>query len=320
MENETWYDVFLNTLYKKFSKKSQLTKELMDLLNLEREAVYRRLRKEVVFTSDEVVKIVTMFGISLDEIAGLNAEQFSFQMRQMDYVNPSKEEQVFLKFVIKSIRNLKNFPDAEIMEICNRFPRIIIAGFEQLNKFHLFKWKYLYGNENETKPLSETVVAPEQKQIVADYNDAIRFFPTTNLIWDKRIFENLINDISYFYSIYLITKAEKELLKKELYAFLDYWLEVAKKGYYPETQNKVNIFISHLNIETNYSYTVSPEADICFVSVFEKLEIFSLHTEMVKNFIAWMQWKKRTSTQISEVDEKSRIEFFTKQRQLVDEL
>jgi len=320
MENENWYEIFLDTLFKKFPKRRHLTKELMGLLNLEREAVYRRLRNEVVFTSTEVVKIVTMFGISLDEITGINSEQFSFQMRQMNYLNPSRDEQIFLKFVIKSIRNLRNFPDAEIMEICNRFPRLITAGFENLNKFHLFKWKYLYDNEKDIKRFSEIVVTPEQKHIVLDYNDAIRFFPTTNLVWDKRVFENLISDISYFYSIYLITKVEKEMIKKELYAFLDYWLEVANKGYYPETRNKVNLFISHLNIETNYSYTLSPDANICFVSVFEKFEIFSLHTELVKNFVAWMQWKKRTSTQISEVDEKSRIEFFAKQRQLVDEL
>jgi len=36
--------------------------------------------------------------------------------------------------------------------------------------------------------------------------------------------------------------------------------------------------------------------------------------------MAWMQLKKRTSIQISEVDVKSRIEFFTAQRQLVESL
>jgi len=318
MEEQTWYDIFLDTLSQKFPKKKQLTQGLIDLLNLEREAVYRRLRKEVVFTSQELVKIITAYGISLDEIAGINTEQFSFQMRQMNYINPSIEEQAFLNYVIKSIRNLQNFPDAELMEICNKFPRVILGDFELLNKFHLFKWKYQYGGEKELIPFSNIIVSKEKKQIDADYGSAIKCYPTTNIIWDKRIFEHLINDLSYFYSIYLITKEEKELIKKELYALLDYWLEVANKGYYPETKNKVNLFISHLNIETNYTYTLSPEANICFVVVFEKLDIFSLNTELVNNFMTWMQWKKRTSTQISEVDEKSRIEFFIKQKQLVD--
>jgi len=41
---------------------------------------------------------------------------------------------------------------------------------------------------------------------------------------------------------------------------------------------------------------------------------------MIENFKAWMQMKKRTSIQISEVDERSRIEFFTTQRRLIETL
>jgi hypothetical protein len=41
---------------------------------------------------------------------------------------------------------------------------------------------------------------------------------------------------------------------------------------------------------------------------------------MIEDFVTWMQLKKRASVKISEVDEKSRIEFFTKQRQVVDTL
>jgi len=320
MKNKTWYDIFMDALHKKFPKKTLLTKGLMDLLNLEREAVYRRLRKEVVFTSHEVVKIVSAYGISLDEIAGINTEQFSFQMRQMNYLNPSKSEQVFLKFVIKSIRELNRFPDSEIMEICNKFPRSILAGFEYLNQFHLFKWKYQYGDETESTPFAKIKISQEEKQIVNDYYEAIKHITTTNIILDKKIFEYLVNDISYFCSIYLITKEEKELIRKDLMNLLDYWLDVANKGYFPETRNKVNLYISHLNIETNYSYTFSPEASISFIAVFEKFEVFSLNTEFVANFMTWMQWKKRTATQISEVDERSRVEFFTKQRQLIENM
>ena len=320
MEEQTWYNIFLETLSKKFPKKMQLTRGLMDLLSLEREAVYRRLRSEVLFTAQEVVKIVTAYGISLDEIAEINSGQYSFQMRPVNYINPSKEEQDFLRFVIKSIYNLQHFPDSELMEICNKFPRVILADFPLLNKFHLFKWKYQYGEDKKSVPFSKLLISNEKNLIDAEYSKAIKYMSTTNIIWDKRIFEFLINDISYFCSIYLITKEEKELIKRELYALLDYWVDVANRGYYPETHKKVNLFVSHLNIETNYTYTFSPEASVCFVVVFEKYEIFSLNSELVKNFMTWMQWKKRTSTQISEVDEKNRLEFFIKQRQLVDRL
>lgn len=320
MENDMWYDVFMDILYKKFPKKAQLTQELMDLLELEREAVYRRLRGDVFFTAHEVAKIVSAWGISIDEIAGINSEQFSFQMKIMNYLEPSKEEQAFMRNIIQAIHYFQDSPDAELMDICNKVPHSLLAGFEYLNQFYLFKWKYLYGGENEVVPFSQVLMSKAEQQIMADYYQAIKQIPNSSFIWDHKIFEYLINDIKYFTSIHLITDIEKEHLKEELYNLLDYMLDVANKGCYPETENKVNLYISQLNVETNYTYTFAPKAKICFVIAFEIYEIFSLNSEMVSNFMTWMQLKKRTSTQISEVDERSRIEFFTKQRQLVDNL
>jgi hypothetical protein len=41
---------------------------------------------------------------------------------------------------------------------------------------------------------------------------------------------------------------------------------------------------------------------------------------MVEKFRKWMQLKKRTSISISGMDEKSKMEYFAKQRQLIDSL
>jgi len=105
-----------------------------------------------------------------------------------------------------------------------------------------------------------------------------------------------------------------------LYDLLDYVSEVAGAGCYPETQNKVRIYISQLNVDTNYSYTFTPIVNICYIHVFDKYEIHTYDTDMVNDFIKWMQLKKRTSIYISGIDEKSRIELFNKQRQIIDTL
>jgi hypothetical protein len=118
----------------------------------------------------------------------------------------------------------------------------------------------------------------------------------------------------------LITEEEKEFIKKDIYALLDYLLEVANKGRFLEINNKVNLYISQINIDTNYSYLYTKSFKTCRIHVFNKYEIYSCDEEIVAQFRTWMQLKKRTSIQISEVDEKSRIEFFTRQRQLVDGL
>jgi len=304
----------------KYPVRKQLVQILMELLSLEREAVYRRLRGEVPFTIQEVVTLVSAWNISLDEIMGVNVGAISFQMKAMNYLDPSEEEIEYLRQLVQSTNNLKYFPSTEFMYICNELPRALLVGYDELNKFHLFKWAYQHGDMKENISFSNLYISEEKLNITKKYYQAIKQVPNTNFIFDSKIFNYLIKDIRYFCSIYLITEEEKELIKKDMLELLDYLQEVANKGCYPETQNKVNLYISQLKIPTGYSYSFTPEVNTCYIHVFNKFEIYSYHSDMVANFMSWMQIKKRTSIQISEVDVKNRIEFFMTQRQLVESL
>ena len=319
-EEKNWYESFIETLYKKYPKKHELVQELMDLLYIEREAVYRRLRQDVIFTAHEMAKIAIAMNISLDEIININSSTISFQMQKMNYINPSEEESNYLRKVIQGLYFYKNFPSTDFMDICNKLPRQFLAGYQRLNQFYLFKSLYQYGTEKEVVPFSQVIISEEKSILTKEYYRAIKLIPSSSFIWDSNLFNNLITDIQYFCSIQMITAEEKELIKLELYELLDYLLEIANKGCYPETNNKVNFYISHLHVDTNYSYVYTPEVNICFIHVFEKYEIYSFNTEMAADFRAWMQLKKRSSIQISEVDERSRIEYFAKQRKLIDTL
>lgn len=318
MVNNRWYDSFLNAISEKYPKKMLLTQALMSLLELEREAVYRRLRKDVSFTFHEIVTISSAWNISLDKIIGVNAGTVPFQMYLINYINLSKRETQYLQQVIQSVRQLENFPDSESMNVCNRFTCTLLTGFKHLYQFYLFKWVYQYGDGKEVMPLSQIIIP--DKNLMTDYYQAMKSVSNTTFIFDNMIFDYLIHDIQYFHSIRMITDEEKELIKKDLYSLLDYLSELANKGYYPETKNKVTLCISRLNIDTNYSYIYSPQMKVCFVHVFDKYELQSFDTDMVVNFKTWMQLKKKISFQISEVDEIRRMEFFAKQYQLIADL
>jgi len=319
--NDNWYDYFVESLYKGVSKRSQLVEELMDLLCLEREAVYRRLRKEVLFPINEIVKIAATWNLSLDEMIGLHQGAVSFMMKTINYLDPSEEEMVEIKKRVQRLEHIQTSCDVECMEVCNKLPRSLTAEFIALHKFDVFRWAYQYSGNVETNPSYSQITYSEQfLQELTEYARVIKHVTNMYYLWDHNLFYYLVNDIHYFHSILLVTDEEKKLLKKELHALLDYLLEVATKGYFPETNKKVTICISKVNIDTNYSYFYTEELRLCRVHVFGKYDIFSYNAEMVNNFKHWMQMKKRTSIQISEVDERGRIEFFMKQRELVNSL
>ena len=319
MENNTWYDCFLEALYEKFPQKAQLTEALMDLLSIEREAVYRRLRNDVVFPANEIVKIASAWNISLDDIIGINSNQISFRLQLWNYLNPSKEELNYMRFLNEDSEYTRNFPNTECVQVCNKLPRMWTSGFSYLSRFYLLKWMYQYTDE-KTLPFSQLAYPKTIAELSSVHYMVSKSLGNVSFILDNNITNELISDIHYFHSIYLITDEEKELIKKDMYDLLDYIQEVAEKGCWPETGNKVNLYISHLSIDTNYSCYYSDSIKFCCVHAFTKNEIVTTDLVMVENFKNWMQSKKRASVQISEADEKSRIEFFMKQRQLIDSL
>jgi hypothetical protein len=319
MKNEVWYNRFMSALLIRHPKRSQLVEALGKLLHIEREAAYRRLRGDVKFSIDEIAKISSEWNISMDSILNISSGKIPFHMYKLDYINLPEEELKFMQMVIQSISAFKDFPDTEFMDICNKVPRQFLAGYSNLNQFYLFKWMY-QTNENKPLPFSQIIISDKKRQLDADYYKAIKKIPNSVFIFDRMLFDHLVSEILYFHSIMMITDEEKELLKKDLHSLLDYLSEVAANGYYPETRNKVELYISQLNVDTNYLYTYTNQVSIFFVYIFDKYTIDSLDPEMGANFRKWMQLKKRTSIHISGMDEKSKIEFFMKQRQTINML
>ena len=318
--NKMWYEHFINILLTKYPKKTQLAQALMDLLSIEREAVYRRLRKDVMFPADEMVKIASEWNISLDEIIGIHSGKVSFLLQPMNYIDPSDSEMKTFKKRVKSIEHLKTTPNSEYMVIFNNLSRSLSAGFKYIYKFNIFKWAYQYRNDKVNTKYAEIVIPSAVQHEVSNYYSLMKHVKNTSYILEHRIFEYLVRDIHFFHSILLITDEEKELIKQDLHALLDYLLEIANTGCFPETKNKVQLYVSMININTNYSYFDTDKLKTFRVHSFNLHDIYTFNPKMIGLFKGWMQLKKRTSLQISEVDEKSRIEFFMTQRQLVDSL
>jgi hypothetical protein len=179
MENKTWYDSFITSLSDKYPKRTQLVKDLMDLLCIEREAVYRRLRGEVVFSANEIIKIASALNLSLDKITGIASGQILFNMQPINYIEPSEKELGLLRNVIDSITLLQNLPDTEFMDVCNKLPRQLIAGYSYLNRFYLFKWLYQYESKDEIVPFSKVIISEEKAKITTDYCKTIKLVPNS---------------------------------------------------------------------------------------------------------------------------------------------
>ena len=138
-------------------------------------------------------------------------------------------------------------------------------------------------------------------------------------IIDSMTFLYLVNDIKYFASIYLITREEIELLKRELHKFLDDMETLAARGCWEEGKN-VHFFVSSINFETSYSYVETRNCHVTMLKSFTLNDATSCDDEIFLRMKKWLHSLIRTSTLISKSGEKDRIMFFEQQRKVVDRL
>jgi hypothetical protein len=322
MKNTVYYDLFLDAISKKFPHKSQLVKELVKLLRIEREAVYRRLRKVVSFTMEEVVKISLNWNVSIDNIIFCTPRHIHpIQLNLLRYVNPSETDLHEMENFISALESVKNHPESEYMEVSNLIPGALFSGFQHLARYYTFQWLYRYGGNQTPCPLSLVIQSDKIRQMELAHFNGIANIANVQYICDSQLLESLVRDIKYFESIYLIMPEETQLIKKDIAAWLNFMEEILIKGCFPNTKNQVlNFFISNTDIDTGYAYFSSANKKISMIRTFIMNVAATEDAELCENIKTWIQLKKRASVQISGVNEKWRIDFLNKQRKLIESL
>ena len=126
MKKELLYDNLLNAIKEEFPQKTNLVNALVDLLCIEKEAVYRRLRGEVAFTFAEIVTIANAFGISLDNLVGtVTAKSRPFQLKLVEYANPLDADFRMMQDFVEIFACAESEPDWEAGFSTNTLPKSI---------------------------------------------------------------------------------------------------------------------------------------------------------------------------------------------------
>lgn len=319
MKNDVLYENLVMAIREKYPERGTLTNMLADLLMIEKEAVYRRLRGDVPFTIFEIAAIANKLDISLDHIIGCSLKKSRpFQMKMVNFLHPREEDYRMLEHFLDGLRYLRDDPNSEVGDALNILPQSIVLGYRNIYRFYLFKWMYQCG---DPVPVKYSEITPPDRLLMINHEIVMEVRQAANAyhIIDNMTFRYLVNDIKYFASIYLITDEEIELLKRELHKFLDDMEVLAARGCWEEGKN-VHFFVSSINFETSYSYVETRNSHVTMLKSFTLNDATSCDEEIFQRMKKWLQSLIRTSTLISKSGEKDRIMFFEQQRKIVDTL
>lgn len=321
MSKDLIHEKLVGAIREKIPHKATLTNTLADLLCMEREAVYRRMRGDVSFSFSEVAAISNKLGISLDNLMGAHSvKSRPYQLSLVEYIDPMEDDYKMWILYNERLKETREDPASCNVECMNVLPSIFLLDYKYITRFYLFKWYNQYGHSENTVHFRHIDSADKLLAIQRITAMESQHIKRTIYIWDPLIFQYIVNDIQYYSSVRLIDPEEVQLLKQELLVFMDKMELMASRGEYPETGNSIQFYISNINFDTSYSYLEAKNLRISIIRAFILNSVVSLDEKAYEIFRNCMQSLLKSSTMISVSGEKQRILFFEKQRQIINSL
>jgi hypothetical protein len=309
-------EIIVNAVLRSIPKNIKPVIYLMDLLNLSRESVYRRIRREIPFSMEEITNLSLTLGFSIDEIVeGSKKERMFFDLQ----ISPDFSETYIWLFKEYNnyLQSLAIAKQSQILMALNHIPSLFSVFFDNLFKFFYYKWS----NENEdvsNLSFSNQHVPNELIRLQEKILINCKKINNVVMILSPHLFFNAIRDIQYYYMRKLLTKEELQLLKNDILDLIDLAEKVAKNGSFRDIH--IDFYLSTINIHSNSIYLHFDDVRETHFWIYSLSPMIIRNSEICDMQRKWVYSLKKHSTLITESNEILQIEFFNKQREYVNEL
>ncbi|MDH6533522.1 hypothetical protein D0T51_00800 [Parabacteroides sp. 52] len=322
MNKDLLHENVLQAIKERMPNKMNLANRLVDLLCIEKEAVYRRLRGEVAFTFSEIALISNEFGISLDNIisSSLSLKSKPFQLKAIDYLQPEEMDYAMMEQYLGIMKAGRMDPRSEIVDCTNTLPLYFYHGHKYLERLQLFKSLYQSGRTNTVKSFEEIHLTKRLEQYQKEDVIEIKYIKNAYYIFDPFIFQYLVNDVIYFRSINLISEEDMENMKNDLLHLLSEMEQLAISGFDKDTGNRIYMYVASINFDVSCWYIDINNYHISMLKAFVLNNFTSLDEDSFLILKKRIEALLRSSTMISVSGERQRIAFFEKQREIVNTL
>jgi len=319
-DGSVYYKGFMSALKDKIPNKAALVNTIADILIIDKDAIYRRLRGEVNFSFVEMSVIAKSLGISLDKIVGIeNLQTKPSTMNISRQVNPTEYDYEMFEGHVNLLKSVKDEPDTKIIQSGSSIPHYLFMNYRYLAKFYMFLWNQASGY-GDAGPYHQIIIPERLRALQKDTYKYAQYISSTLYVFDHRIFQAFVSNVKYFHKVGLIKEEDVSLIKKDLSDFLNNLEYLAIKGKHEETGNKVSIFITDIDCDMNYSCFESKNIRLTLFWAFILNAIVSFDNDVFKEACSWIHSFQRMSTLISVSGEKIRAAFFNKQRTIINTL
>jgi len=322
MKDKQLNELFIDLVRDKIKDDKKVAGVLSDILNIQKEATYRRLRSEVAFTFSEIIDICCALSISLDHILDMEKLCYPYGLYGVNAYGLTKGRADRVKKYVDIVGNIVETEGCEYAEVTASIPVVFTLNSNFLLKWYFFIWDYhrYYKAESSYKKFHEFDYEPKMTEYSQITAANMKRFANTYLIINRKFLEDMADDIRMLIHLKSIQKEDLDKIKEELMQFLNYLEKIVISGLYLETGKKVSVYISEFRVRSGFAYIKSENLNVSILKLFSFNGALSLNKESFDETVKWFKSYERLSTLISVSCEFERTMFFERQRQIVEGL
>jgi len=312
--------IIANKILSSIPPRAKSIEYLMETLEISRESVYRRIRGDISFSLDEITKLASELGFSLDEliIKDMNSRIF-FDLHVKSTQKPSDVFTTIYKKYFHNIFDNTYTKDIESIMILNHISPEFIIPYNNLLKFSYYRWMH-QNQESSLKYFFSDVILPDQLIILQrKASEYLKMIKNNNFIIDSNVFLNLIMEIQYYYKRKLITDNELFQIKNDLLGLVNMVESITQTGNYC-SDAKYNFYLSSFNIESSSRY-IKYDGHVKSIFFLNSIEpIIILNEDVCVMHKKWIDSMRKYSTLITQSNEILQVRYFNKQRSYIEKI
>jgi len=293
-----------------------LADALSDLLNISKDAAYRRIRCETDLTLDEVLMICEYYKITFESLSNPNAVAFHFKQLSPD-VDSFKQ---YLEGMLSDLQRIKSFDNASIIYAAEDIPVFHHFPYPLLSAFKIYYWMRSVMNVKSLEGTSFKVglIPEEVLELGVKIYNTYAAIPSAE-IWTDGTISSTLDQIAYYWDAGLFESKEIawqvcDELSAELQR-IKLLTELGTKHLVP-----FQFFHNDIMIGNNCVLIKAGSTRFCYLSHHSFNFMLTTDASFSAETESWLENMMRRSMLISGVSEKQRNIFFSAMLKRVDNL
>ncbi|MEC5157139.1 XRE family transcriptional regulator [Chryseobacterium sp. MP_3.2] len=302
-----YQEQLLKEIRRKIGEKS-LNDELANVLNISYDAAHRRTTMKSKFSLEESVQLAKFYNISLDQFI---QDETNVIAKKTKPIRTATDLLNYFEQALLLLNDFKINPDTKVYYSAKDIPFFYTISDSILSKFKLFVWMNLLNEKNFMTPFENFKL----EKYAGKSGDLKFLYENLNVteIWNSTTISSILNQITFYTEIKLVTKETAILILEELKGLICKIEQKAENG-----SLKFQIYAHDLLILNNSILFESKEKS----SLFIPFNMFGYMMTDDKNTcddaLNFFQHQIKNSTSLSFTGQRDRKKFFNKMRENIE--